>query len=60
VAANDLKKELVIAEVKLNKSRINLAELEKKAKNLCLNFQGYSIEYLALGVEDADRFIQAA
>lgn len=53
VAVNDLKKELVIAEIKVNKSRISLTELEKKAKNLCMEFQGYSVEYRAFCVDDA-------
>jgi hypothetical protein len=54
VAINDLKKEIVIAEIKVNKSKINLAELEKKAKNLCVDYQGYAFEFRALGVEDAE------
>lgn len=58
VAVNDLRKELVIAEIKANKSRINLAELEKKARNLLSEFQGYAVEYRALGIEDAVRMIQ--
>lgn len=54
VAINDLKKEIVIAEIKVNKNRINLAELEKKAKNLVSDYQGYTVEFRALGVEDAE------
>ncbi len=57
VAVNDLRKELVIAEIKANKSRINLAELEIKAKNLIADYQGYKIEFLALGIEDAEFLI---
>jgi len=57
VAVNDLRKELLIAEIKANKSRINLAELEQKARNLCMEFQGYNVTYRALGLEDADEFI---
>jgi len=53
VAINDIKKEMVIAEIKANKNRINLAELEKKAKNLIAGYHGYKIEFRALGVEDA-------
>lgn len=57
VAVNDLKKELVIAEIKLNKNKINLAELEKKAKNLCMAYEGYAVEFRALGVKDAGTLI---
>ena len=57
VAVNDLTKELVIAEVKQNRGRINLVELEKKAHNLCMEFQGYSISYKALGIEDIGDYL---
>lgn len=57
VAVNDVKKNLVIAEIKVNKSRISLDELRKKAANLVMDFQGYSVEYRALGLEDAAGFI---
>jgi predicted AAA+ superfamily ATPase len=53
VAVNDLKKEIVIAEIKVNKNRINLSDLEKKAKNLCDDYQGYRFEFRALSIEDA-------
>ncbi|TWJ18985.1 ATP-binding protein [Geobacter argillaceus] len=54
VAINDIKKEIVIAEIKANKSRISLADLEKKAKNLIMDYQGYKVDFRALGVEDAE------
>lgn len=57
VAVNDMRKELVIAEIKANKGRINLAELEKKAKGLVSDYQGYSVEFRALGVEDAQQLL---
>ena len=34
VAVNDLKKELTVAEIKMNKARINLDTLKKKAEKL--------------------------
>ena len=57
VAVNDIKRELFIAEIKANKARINLTELEKKAKNLVMDFQGYSVEFRALGILDAATLI---
>lgn len=57
MAANDLTKELVVAEIKLNGDKINLAELQQKAQNLCLEFQGYTISYKALGLEDAAEYL---
>ncbi len=53
VAVNDLRKEVVIAEIKVSKARISLIGLEDKAKNLSTDFYGYKVEYRALGVEDA-------
>lgn len=57
VAVNDLNKQLLIAEIKRNKSRINLTELELKARRLLEHYQGYSVEYRALGLEDAEGFL---
>jgi AAA+ ATPase superfamily predicted ATPase len=53
VAVNDIKKEIVIAEIKVNKNRINLNELEKKAKNLCDDYPGYKFEFRGLSIDDA-------
>lgn len=57
IAINDIKKEIVIAEIKVNKNRINLNELEKKAKNLLMNHQGYKVNFRALGVDDAESLL---
>ena len=57
VAVNDLEKKLVIAEIKLNKSKISLLILEKKAQSLIRNYHGYDIQYLALSLADALDYI---
>jgi AAA+ ATPase superfamily predicted ATPase len=57
VAVNDLRKELVIAEIKRNKSRINLPALPQKAERLLQEYQDYQVEYRALGLEDAEEFL---
>ena len=57
VAVNDLRKELVIAEIKRNKSRISLPDLQHKAERLLQEYQGYRVEYCALGLEDAVEFL---
>lgn len=57
VAVNDIRKELVIAEVKANRDRINLEVLRGKAANLVRDFQGYNVEYRALGLEDVAGFM---
>jgi len=53
VAINDLEKKVVIAEIKLNKSKISLGALKHKAKNLIKKYHNYDIQYLALSLEDA-------
>ena len=57
VAVNDLRKELVIAEIKRNKSRISLPALQQKAERLLQEYQDYQVEYRALGLEDAEEFL---
>lgn len=57
VAINDLKKRIVIAEIKLNKDRIRLGGLKIKAESLLKHYPGYTPEYLALSLEDAERFM---
>jgi hypothetical protein len=58
VAVNDLKKEITLAEIKLNKSRISPAELKRKARGLLLAYPGYKTEWLGLGLEDAEKFLE--
>ena len=53
VAINDLKNKLIVAEIKMNKSRINLDNLKKKAVKLLESYQGYELTWLGLGLEDA-------
>ena len=57
VAVNDLRKEVVIAEIKRNKARISLPLLERKAERLLHEYRGYQVEYRALGLEDATEFL---
>ena len=57
VAVNDLRKELVIAEIKRNKSRISVPALKQKSERLLQEYQGYQVEYRALGLDDAAEFL---
>lgn len=58
VAINDLHKQLLLAEVKRNKSRINLTDLQRKSQRLLEHFPGYDVEYRAFGLEDAAEFLE--
>lgn len=57
VAINDLKKQVLIAEIKRNKLRINLKDLQDKSKRLLEHFPGYDVDYRAFGLEDAAEFL---
>lgn len=57
VGINDLKKEIVIAEIKLNRVRISLEELKRKSASFLASYPGYEATFLALGLEDAGRFL---
>lgn len=57
VAVNDLKKKLTVAEIKVNKARINLDALRKKGEKLLESYQGYEVTWLALGLEDAAEYL---
>jgi len=52
VAINSLEKQLVFAEVKRNKNKIKLNELERKSQKLINKFKGYHISYKALSIDD--------
>ncbi len=58
VAMNDMKKTMVIAEIKMNKDRIDLAGLKVKSKTLIASYPKYKVEWQALGLEDVDRLVK--
>jgi uncharacterized protein len=55
VAINDLEKHIVIAETKLNKSKISLEKLQKKSESLLRYYPDYTPTFLSLSVEDVLR-----
>lgn len=57
VAINDLEKIIVMAEIKLNKDRINIRILKDKSKHLLASFPGYKPRWLALGLEDIPSYL---
>jgi len=52
VAIDELNKEVLIAEVKLNKKKISINTLINKSKKLIMSFKGYKIEYKGFSIED--------
>lgn len=57
VAVNDLKKKLTVAEIKMNKARINLDIVKKKAEKLLESYHGYEVTWLGLGLDDATDYL---
>ncbi len=57
VAINELEKKIFIAEVKMNKNKINIKELEEKSVKLLSKYKNYEIEYSGLGLQDIDKYI---
>ncbi len=55
VAVNDMKKELVIAEVKMNRDRIDLAALKHKAKALLAGYPDYKVQWKGLSLKDVGK-----
>ena len=57
VAINDLKKRLVIADIKLNKAKLNIEALKAKAKDLLASYPGYEVEWLGLSMENIADYV---
>ncbi len=58
VAVNDLKKEVVFADIKLDSSRINLKALKDKATKLSEEYKGYKKEWLGLHLSNIEQNIR--
>uniref|UniRef100_A0AB33JCQ1 ATP-binding protein n=1 Tax=Prevotella sp. GTC17260 TaxID=3236796 RepID=A0AB33JCQ1_9BACT len=52
IAVNEVEKRMIIGEVKRQKHRISLETLHDKARNITSKKRGYTIEYIALAIED--------
>lgn len=52
VAINPAEKQALIAEVKLNKTKISLPQLKQKAEKISAKLKGYNIEYKGFSVND--------
>jgi len=52
VAVNDLKKYILIAEVKRDKKRIDINALKKKASKIVQKFKNYEVEFKGFSLED--------
>lgn len=57
VAANDLDKELLIAEVKTNPKKLNPLELQRKAQSLVSRYPDYQLKWNYFSLQDARRLL---
>jgi AAA+ ATPase superfamily predicted ATPase len=58
IAVNDMQKRVVIAEIKLNKNKINLDVLRHKAEKLVnASYSHYEVTYLALSIDDVRDYL---
>lgn len=58
VAFNDLKKEITIADIKLDRKKINLSALKEKAQRLLSTYTGYKVKWLGLSLEDVKDYLK--
>jgi AAA+ ATPase superfamily predicted ATPase len=57
VAVNDMEKKIVMAEVKLNKAKINVETLKQKSQRLLASYSSYRPAWLGLSLEDAKHYL---
>ncbi len=57
VAVNDMKKEIVIAEIKMNPSKINTGVLKQKSQRLLASYPEYRPKWIGLSLKDAVNYL---
>jgi AAA+ ATPase superfamily predicted ATPase len=57
VAFNDMKKEGIIADVKMNKERVDLEILKQRAKRIIAAYPQYKVQWLSLSLRDVENFL---
>lgn len=57
VAINDLTKEMIIAEIKMNLEKAKLNELKTKSEKLINKYKDFNVKYKLLGMQNLDDFL---
>lgn len=52
IAVNDLKKEILIAEVKRNPKNISINKLKEKSQSILQQFKGYKVDFKGYSIDD--------
>lgn len=58
IAINDIKKKMIVAEIKMNKKNIDLNVLKRKCKQLSAGFPEYQLHLLGLSMDDVGNYIR--
>ena len=58
VAINDLKKEITLADIKLDRKKLNLNALKERAQGLLNKYSSYKIKWLGLSLEDVQDYLK--
>jgi len=58
VAVNDVKKRILLAEVKLDSKKIDINKLKAKSEKLLRSYPGYTPDFEKLSLADIERFLQ--
>lgn len=58
VARNDLKKEIVLGEIKLDRSKLRISSLKMKGQRLLHEYPDYRVQCLGLSLEDAGEYLE--
>jgi len=53
VAVNDMKKEIVVAKIKMNPSKIKTNALKQKSQRLLKSYPEYRLKWIGLSLKDA-------
>jgi len=57
VAINDMKKSIVLADIKLNKAKLNIKALKVKAVDLLASYPGYDVEWVGLSLDNIADYV---
>ncbi|MBI4843597.1 MAG: ATP-binding protein [Nitrospirae bacterium] len=57
VAINDLKKEITLADIKIDRKKINLNALKKRSQGLLIRYPGYKAKWLGLSLGDVKDYL---
>ena len=57
IAVNDMKKRMLVADIKLNPDKINIETLKTKAKNIVSRFADYDIEYNGFSIPTISEYL---